>query len=283
MLKQRILTAAVLIPLVLWAIYRLPAMGFIIITLLLMIAAAWEWARLSGLKSIYARIGYCVAIPVLFAATVLLSFWLAEPRIIDTFIYLASAWWLIAGGLLYRQNKQPSGTFSYPWRLSTLGFFILLSTWLSLNVLRIGLGPDKFLFFLVLIWGADIGAYFAGRYYGKRKLAINISPNKTWEGVIGALLCTAIIVYAFAFALSFSALQSIYFLILALLTVSFSIVGDLFESLLKRAQGLKDSGNVLPGHGGILDRIDSILAAAPIFVTGCLCQNSIMHYIESIL
>jgi phosphatidate cytidylyltransferase len=144
---------------------------------------------------------------------------------------------------------------------------ILVALWVALMGLRGDFGPGYVLFLLLLIWVADIGAYFAGRHWGQRKLAPVISPGKTWEGVWGATAA------ALAFALLGAAVLGIgtrwpWFVAICMVTVGFSIIGDLFESMIKRQRGVKDSGSLLPGHGGVLDRIDSLTAAAPVFLLG---------------
>ena len=125
------------------------------------------------------------------------------------------------------------------------------------------------MYLFLLVWGADSGAYFVGRKFGKNKLAPNVSPNKSVEGLYGGIATTIIIMFVVQyFYLNLTALQLILFLILSLITVFASVLGDLFESMVKRRAGIKDSGRVLPGHGGVLDRIDSLLAAAPVFAAG---------------
>ncbi|MGB4876542.1 MAG: phosphatidate cytidylyltransferase, partial [Candidatus Competibacter sp.] len=139
--------------------------------------------------------------------------------------------------------------------------------WAALMALRADYGPRSVVFLLLLVWAADIGAYFAGRRWGRRKLAPAISPGKTWEGALGGGLATLVLALVGAAFLKVGA-SGFGFVAVCLITMGFSIAGDLFESMMKRQSGLKDSGSLLPGHGGVLDRVDSLSAAAPVFLLG---------------
>jgi phosphatidate cytidylyltransferase len=155
------------------------------------------------------------------------------------------------------------------------GLLILVPAWTAVVYLQ-GLsdqGPAYVLFLLLLIWCADTAAYFGGRAWGKRKLLVNVSPGKTWEGAGSALVAVGVLSWVGAHILGVAAEQLSVFIGLSLVTVLFSILGDLIESMYKRQAGLKDSGTLLPGHGGVLDRIDSLTAAAPIFVLGLLSSG----------
>jgi phosphatidate cytidylyltransferase len=147
------------------------------------------------------------------------------------------------------------------------GVVVLVAPWVALMGLRDDFGPAYVLFLLLLIWVADTGAYFAGRRWGRRKLAPTISPGKTWEGVFGAGMATLAFALVGAAVLEEGARWP-GFVAVCMVTVGFSIVGDLFESMMKRQRGVKDSGSLLPGHGGVLDRFDSLTAAAPAFLLG---------------
>ena len=146
----------------------------------------------------------------------------------------------------------------------------MLSTWLALVVLhsRPDQGPHWVLYLLVLVWVADSGAFFAGRQFGRTRLAPKVSPGKTWEGVLGGLTACALFAFGYAHYLELQGAVLTGFVLVSLVTVLFSVAGDLLESLLKRQRGVKDSGTLIPGHGGILDRIDSLFAAAPVFLLG---------------
>ena len=171
-------------------------------------------------------------------------------------------------GSIYWVKNFPESDSWYNGSLNLIGFILvsaavtaLYATWHS--------SPWWLMYLFLLGWGADSGAYFVGRKFGKNKLAPNVSPNKSVEGLYGGIATTIIIMFVVQyFYLNLTALQLILFLILSLITVFASVLGDLFESMVKRRAGIKDSGRVLPGHGGVLDRIDSLLAAAPVFAAG---------------
>jgi phosphatidate cytidylyltransferase len=171
----------------------------------------------------------------------------------------------------------PQQTLSLQLRLrykALIGWCILLASWMFLSRLRTFYGPELTLYFLLLIWIADISAYFSGKKWGKTKLAPDISPGKTVEGVYGALISAAVCAIILCIALSIIYGKPTTFMVagdlilLSVITVQISVYGDLFFSLVKRQRGVKDSGNLLPGHGGVLDRVDSLIAAAPIFYAG---------------
>jgi phosphatidate cytidylyltransferase len=151
--------------------------------------------------------------------------------------------------------------------IAVAGVIVLAAPWVAFMALRDEFGPAYVLFLFLLVWIADIGAYFAGRRWGRRKLAVTISPGKTWEGALGAGMAALMFALAGAAVLGVGARWP-WFVAICMVTVGFSIVGDLFESMLKRQCGMKDSGTLLPGHGGVLDRVDSLTAAAPIFLLG---------------
>jgi phosphatidate cytidylyltransferase len=177
--------------------------------------------------------------------------------------------WLITVAMLITIPNVLMGVNANVVTLSLLGAVIISSTWLSLYLLRISCtdGNSLLMYLLLLIWIADSGAYFAGRAFGKHKLAPAISPGKSIEGVLGGLIACFIFSY---FALEYIGYSSSVVFLAISLTVAFvSVYGDLFESLMKRKAGVKDSGSILPGHGGVLDRLDSLIAAGPFFVA-CL-------------
>lgn len=223
--------------------------------------AAWEWSSLMQLKSFMARLSYVVLIFFISMWAFSLSSW---------FVYsLALIWWLCALFLVL-QYPAAQNWNNYFWQ-GVMGALVLAPCFKAINDLRMAPhGIFHLLFLFVLIWGADSAAYFVGRRFGKHKLLPEVSPGKTREGAIGALLF-ALLVTLFALYFSPVAISKWpYLVILACVTVLFSILGDLLESMLKRQAGLKDSGRLFPGHGGLLDRIDSLTAAAPIFVLGFL-------------
>ncbi len=274
MLKYRVLTAIVLIPIVIGVLYYSSPFIFAILCALVILAAAWEWSALTGLRGFIARIAYLALVAIgLFA----LAYWQRWPLLVNYIVVfsLAVLWWCYTLiGIFYFPNA-PWLWGKAGWVRSLLGLFILLPCWLALVAMQRGSnGANWLMFMLLLIWGADTGAYFTGRWFGKHKLAPAVSPGKTWEGVYGAVFVVAILS---AVAIPWFALQWRQWpalLVLSLGVVLFSIIGDLNESVFKRLVGAKDSGNLLPGHGGLLDRIDSLTAAAPFFALGLLLLNS---------
>lgn len=263
MLKQRVITASVLALIALWVVLKLPAAGFGAVLLVVMLLGAWEWADLAGLRETRGRLLYGGLVLAL-----ILAVWpLAERAAwVGGLLVLAFAGWCYAPFWLWRYAGQPD-LQDRSGAVGAAGAVALTTAWLALMGLRNEFGPGYVLFLLMLIWVADIGAYFAGRRWGRRKLAPAISPGKTWEGVCGAAAA------ALVFALMGAVLLEVGpgwpgFVAICMAAVGFSIVGDLFESMIKRQRGVKDSGSLLPGHGGVLDRIDSLLAAAPVFLLG---------------
>ena len=269
MLRDRILTALILIPVFLAIVLLLPAKHFAIVTGILVIVSAWEWSYLMGVKRFPKNILY----PFFMIIFLVLTIYLLYRHIVSVPMILSAAFifWLLATVLVISYPK-----ISAIWGKSILlraimGIMVLIPCLVAINFIRIfPFGTAILLFLFVIIWGADSGAYFVGRKWGKSKLAPLVSPGKSWQGLIGALLTTIIIVLAasLGFQLPYSLWGPL--LLLALITVVFSVIGDLFESMLKRNEGLKDSSQLLPGHGGILDRIDSLTAAAPIFALGAM-------------
>ncbi len=267
MLKWRIVSALVLVPLVFWIVLGLSSAAFSAALLVPVFLGMWEWSRLVPFAAPPARALYLTV-----GAVVLILFWYfanAEP-FVSMVIWLAVIWWLIA--LFWVSHPawlEGSRTLSMALR-AVLGWLIPASAWLALVVLhsRPDHGPWWVLFVIMLIWVADTGAYFAGRQWGGRKLAPQVSPGKTWAGVYGALAACLIFALAGSRILAVNDSSLALFVLVSLVTVLFSIAGDLFESLLKRGQGMKDSSRLIPGHGGVLDRLDSLLAAAPVFLFG---------------
>lgn len=269
MLKQRILTAIILIPLFIFLVLKLSPISFCIMTGLLVLLGAWEWSGLMGAKTFPRVLIY----PALMLIAALLSLLLYIPMV----MYLALAWWITATVLVLIYPKVSDRWGKGTFVRGLMGVLVLVPCWLAINFIRNNNGPYSLLYLFILIWGADSVAYFVGRKWGKHKLAPIVSPGKSWQGFAGALVGTLVI-----------AITALYFLkmpyeiwpaaiIVSLVTVIFSVMGDLFESMLKRKEGVKDSSNLLPGHGGILDRIDSLTAAAPIFVIGSIWITKIYH------
>jgi phosphatidate cytidylyltransferase len=268
MLRQRIITAAILAALFLAALFALPAVGWTVVAALVLVAAAWEWcgfagghrsgraayagatmvvglALAGGLGLATGRAGALALLPIYLLAV---GFWV-----------IAAPWWLARG-----PGRAPA------WLILAAGWIVLIPTFLALVHLR-NISPVTLLAFMMLVWIADIAAYFAGHRFGRTKLAPTISPGKTREGLYGALAATALFGVAwFTFlrvhvpALLRDLPGSLAWMIAFVIALTLlSVVGDLFESALKRGAGLKDSGTLLPGHGGVLDRIDALTAVLP--------------------
>jgi phosphatidate cytidylyltransferase len=263
MLKTRVITVLLLLPLVLAAIFYLPQSGsigylaWISFCGLIMVAASWEWQRLSGMQGLVAKI-YPILTAMLFAvlcqlmyASVLLGLMLA-----------ASCFWIFINPV-WLNKKWPlaaAGNLN-----ALLGWALLLPAGLAMIVLR-SAGPWALLAVLAIAWVADSAAYFSGKAFGKHKLAPKISPGKSWEGVVGGVAGVMIYVYFLPKHIFThgESLPLVYWLYIAVLLTAASVMGDLLESLFKRQIGMKDSSNLLPGHGGVMDRVDSLLAILPV-------------------
>ena len=261
MLKQRILTALILAPLVVWGILALPNTAFAAIYGAIILMGAWEWAQLLGWHDAGRRTAHVAVHALLLLA--LHAY--ASAAVVSLILMAAGAWWLVALVLVI---LYPTG--SGLWRQSAparfvAGLLVLQPAWLALVTLHQTPGPVFVLLLMLLIWGADSGAYFAGRALGRHKLAPRVSPGKSWEGVLGGAL-SALVIAAVFYHWQAPQLGLAGFLAAVLATIAISIVGDLLESMFKRIVDVKDSGGLLPGHGGVLDRIDSLTAAAPVFV-----------------
>lgn len=270
MLKQRILTALILIPLTLLVLYYLPPVPFLILISFITLGAAWEWTNLMGLTSKKARFFYLLLTVLAFVGVLFVP--------VGTLFIATFVWWIIAS-LLVIFYPRLSRLWSKGWIVRGLmGFLVLVPCWAAINFIRNqDDGFYRLLFLFVIIWGADSAAYFVGRKWGKTKLAPRVSPGKSVQGAIGAFIFTLFIVFGVVLFLDISKDLWLWCFAISLITVLFSIMGDLFESMLKREAGLKDSGNILPGHGGLLDRIDSLTAAAPVFVLGVLVLGTYLN------
>lgn len=265
MLKQRILTAIILVLLVLAGIYFLPPFYFALALCLILAVAAWEWARVSGCEGKWSPLFYAITYVLASAAIYFLPL---APLLMIGFVC-----WLWAGVAVYRfaRGKSPVGLDHKSLRL-IFGILVLVPTWTAFILLQAdeALGPLWVLYILLVVWATDTGAYFCGNKWGKQLLAERVSPNKTREGLYGGLLSAFIVAVLASLFLPISGMQFLYIYMLAMVAAAFSILGDLFESLLKRQSGVKDSGTILPGHGGLLDRIDSTLPAVTVFALGIL-------------
>ncbi|PXZ05492.1 phosphatidate cytidylyltransferase [Gilliamella apicola] len=272
MLIQRILTAIVLIPLVIIALFFAPLSIFSYLIITVCALAAWEWSNFLRMVKKTQKAAFMVLIIILLALLYLIPIDLSlKGKLFTYIICLSIVWWLIA--LLLVVSYPKSAKY---WSKSILikllfALFTLIPFYISMLELRsISYDIDRYtgavwlLYVFVLVWATDTGAYFAGRAIGKRKLAVKVSPGKTIEGFIGGV-SLAILVCMLVYLTGYFAISFINFLISSLLAILVSVLGDLTESMFKREAGIKDSGNLIPGHGGILDRIDSLTAAVPVF------------------
>jgi phosphatidate cytidylyltransferase len=269
MLQTRILTALVLIPAVLAALFLLPPFGWALATLAVVAMAAQEWSRLAGFAVAGAR-AFTGGL-VVCGAALLAWGWMPgrggwAPGVVLFVCGAAAIFWLaLAPAWVVRRWST-----RHPATQALVGFTALLATWVALVEMQ-SRSPWLVLAAMAIVWIADTAAYFTGRAFGRRKLAPEVSPGKSWEGVYGAWV--AVVLYAMllvplaaaaGYRFAVDTFTIVLWLGLVFVIASASVVGDLFESLLKRQAGVKDSGTLLPGHGGILDRIDALLAAMPL-------------------
>lgn len=258
MIWPRILTASILIPCVIAVIWFVPTMAFIGISLVLFCLIAWEWAGLCGLQAPSALFLYLAIF--LLGTAVLLNL----PALLLPWVFMAGAllWSCLLYWTLSYQGKAPL-LLQQPTARATIGLLVLWLAWFGLIQIRFqALGPQWILTVLLVVWSCDSAAYFTGRALGKKRFAPLISPNKTWAGFWGGVV-GALVVSAVVFGLmDLSSTPMRYFLAMFVL-VLLAIYGDLFESLVKRVSDKKDSGTLLPGHGGFLDRMDSLLPTFP--------------------
>lgn len=266
MLKQRIITALVLAPIMIGGIFYLPLGQFKLFIAAIVTLGAWEWANLSGIQIQVGRIAY--------AGMVAGLIWAIEfgglVQEVDL-LYMALVWWILAFVLVAFHPKLKGLWGREPVRL-LMGLAILLPMWVGFVQIKSYPFNDYLIMYVMfVVWGADVGAYFAGRTFGKHKLAASVSPGKTWEGVYGGLLVTFLMALGGGYllennaGLSLSGTQWLLLVVITLAITFVSVVGDLIESMVKRHRGIKDSSNLLPGHGGVMDRIDSMTAALPMF------------------
>jgi phosphatidate cytidylyltransferase len=277
MLKQRVITAIVLAIIFLIALFGLPAGYFSFFIGAVLLIGAWEWSNLSGFGALWQRVIYVLVLLVLLIATsVYLGFeGEASPQLnslaIRDLLIVGCGWWALA--LLLVQGYPSSGVLWGHGILRLLmGTLVLIPTWVALVYVRQqDNGAWLVLLLMLIVALADSGGYFVGRRFGKHKLAPAVSPGKTWEGFAGGLAANCLLALLLAQSLNVNVLIM---LALAVPTSLVSVLGDLLESMVKRHAGVKDSGAILPGHGGILDRVDGITAGAPVFALALLASGA---------
>ncbi|KGR33733.1 phosphatidate cytidylyltransferase [Vibrio campbellii] len=273
-MKQRIITALILAPLVILGIFKLPLIGFIIALTAITLLGFWEWTQFTESKSRIAALVPAVVVTGL-------SFLFISPDAVSlnqlvaphyTVLALGFVWWIIASTMAITYPKTTNLWQGSKALRHVFGFLTLIPFLWSVIILRASdisvdpyHGAKLVLYVCFLVWAADSGAYFAGKSMGKRKMAPHVSPNKTIEGLIGGIIAALIVGWLFAGWFDIQFTSPVHMVIITLITVVISVLGDLVESMFKRVSGIKDSSNIIPGHGGILDRIDSLTAAFPVF------------------
>ncbi|MGB0466143.1 MAG: phosphatidate cytidylyltransferase [Pontibacterium sp.] len=262
-LKARVLTALVLAPLALMVLFWFPKDRFLLVIDGVLLLGAWEWSRLAGLKTAVTKGGYIASVAVLLV--LLHQFESVLP--VTGILVTGLIFWLFA---LFWVVRYPAICI---WKTTAvrllIGYAVLLPLWVALGDLKgQAYSNEWILMLLLLVWGADIGAYFTGKSLGKTKLAPAVSPGKTREGLYGGLVSCLLVGLVFSLWFELALDSLVYLMLLSVAVGMISVLGDLFESMMKRHQGIKDSSQLLPGHGGILDRIDSLTAAAPLFAVG---------------
>ena len=274
MLKYRVVTGAALALVFLSGLFFLPALGFALFVGVVSLMGAWEWSALAGFGKAYQRVIYC-CLTLLWMLLSAYGCALFAPAVdIDaarSLLLIACLGWALA--VLWIQGYPSSAVlWGRSWLRGIMGWLVLVPAWFALSYLhRAEHGIALILLLIMTAVTADTGAYFFGRAFGRKKLAVNVSPGKSWEGFWGGLFCSALLALLASFLLDFLHWQAL--VPVVVFTSLASVVGDLLESMLKRHQGVKDSGSILPGHGGMMDRLDSITAAAPVFALGALLSG----------
>ncbi|MBI3545241.1 MAG: phosphatidate cytidylyltransferase [Gammaproteobacteria bacterium] len=271
MLKQRIVTAAILIALLVAALFYFPIGWMAVLFGLFIAAAGWEWATLSGLKKFSAKIVYVIGL-LIFGVLGMIGVF-QQPHLVLSFFLAATLWWIWIAIDIFSRTDFKRGMFTTFNGKMVGGFLVLVPSWIALVYLLAQdlEAPRTLLYMFVLVWVADSAAYFTGSFFGKHKLAPQISPGKTWEGVLGGIIGAVLLAWLCGTMVwNYDAEMLLRWIGLAGITGLVSVIGDLTESKLKRIAKVKDSGKWLPGHGGVLDRIDALTAAAPVFVLGTI-------------
>ena len=258
MLRNRIITASILIPVVIAIIFLLDAVWFSILMAVFVAIGAWEWAGLCKLS------GQSKTLYSLFIVCILFAIYRFDNSFLySSIILIGVIYWALAVILIFTYQKQARLFTHSSAMLMLIGMLLLIPMWSALTLLKSFStnGASLIMYLMLLIWGADTAAYFVGKKWGKRKLASRVSPGKTWAGTLAGIGSSAVIALCYIIVADMNLADSGLFIGLSVVTVVGSVFGDLMESLVKREAGQKDSGSILPGHGGVMDRIDSLTAA----------------------
>lgn len=271
-LKQRIATALVLGGILIAALVLLPLPGLAALFGVVVSIAAWEWSGLAGYRHPLLRSAYLLLVIAAMAGLYLYCDLGGAPQMdrLQPLFGLACLWWAIA--LLWIMSYPASAAlWGHSAMLGLMGLLVLLPAWLAaVFLLSYASGTLMLLAMVILVVGADVGAYFSGHRFGRNKLAIKVSPGKSWEGVVGGQLACIGLALLVHTGLGLTRISLTGAIAIAVTGAAASVVGDLLESMVKRHRGVKDSGTLLPGHGGFLDRIDGITSAAPVFALGLI-------------
>jgi len=275
-LKQRIITAVILLLGLILATTLLSSFNFAILIALIVLLASWEWGGFIGLTDIKSRLGYSATLAVMLIGLFFMLRVTPAAESIDSLrasliLGLGLLFWLMVS-LMLKDYPHNAELWNDKSKIAIMGLLTLLPTWVGIVQLKYLFEQGYLVFALVIMVAAvDIGAYFAGTLFGHTKLAPRLSPNKSWEGVWGglslSLLLGLLLIWALhTYLLKLDPLQIGLLILLSLAVIFFDVIGDLVESMLKRNRNIKDSGALLPGHGGILDRVDGLVAVIPSFV-----------------
>ena len=276
MLKQRIITAIILALIFITATVFLSSFSYSLFVTIVVLAASWEWCAFIGLAKQVAKVSYLATLGSMIIALYFFLGIVPESLVINSYragiiLGLGILFWVLTFFML-KDYPSNSDRWNNKSKIALMGLMALIPTWVGVVQIKY-LNPQGFLLLgmVVMVAAADIGAYFVGKRIGKNRLAPSLSPNKTWEGVLGGfaacLLVGILLIWLLhSYLITLSNVQILILVLLSLVVTLFDVIGDLLESMLKRNRDLKDSGKILPGHGGILDRVDGLLAVTPIFV-----------------
>ncbi|MCH9692841.1 MAG: phosphatidate cytidylyltransferase [Gammaproteobacteria bacterium] len=276
MLKQRIKTAVVLATLFLGALFLIPIKWFSLIVAGVILLGGWEWANLANLNRLL-RLVFLAALgaALIFTADYVFKMQFDNPDLTRArqILAVACGWWALA--FLWVQSYPASAVlWGNRWVRALIGLLVLVPAWLSIVILCGQVhGAWLVLFVVAIVVGADVGAYFVGRRFGRHKLARRVSPGKSWEGFFGGLAVCLLLALIIAWLFALPLKNTLLFCFGVLVTALASVIGDLAESMFKRHRGIKDSSQILPGHGGLLDRLDSLSAALPVFTLAALASE----------